>query len=58
MRSMYKNELARLMGVSRTTMSNYMKQIEDILPHYSRKQTLLTPDQVKIVCEHFCIDLD
>lgn len=56
MRAMYKNELADKMGISRSTMRAYMKQVEDKLPHYHRRQTLLTPDQVKIVCEHFCIE--
>lgn len=55
-KSMYKGELARIMGVSASTMKRYMLLIEDQLPHYRRTQSLLTPDQVKIVCEHFCIE--
>ena len=54
---MYKSELARMMGVSHTTMAMYMRQVENQLPHYKRSQTLLTPDQVSIVCKHFCIDV-
>ena len=56
MRSMYKSELAAKMGVSRSTMRLYMRRIEHLLPDYSRRQTLLTPNQVKVVCEHYCID--
>jgi len=55
-KSLYKFELAAKMGVSRSTMTNYMRRIEHLLPHYSRHQTLLTPDQVRIVCEHYGID--
>jgi len=55
MKTMYKNELAQLMGVSSGTMSSYMRSIEHLLPHYSRSQKLLTPDQVQVVRDHFCI---
>ena len=54
-RSFYKFELAARMGISRSTMTHYMRRIEHLLPHYSRRQTLLTPDQVRIVCEHYGI---
>lgn len=57
MRSMYKYELARMMGVSHSTMARYLRKMEHLLPHYDRNQTLLTPDQVRIVCEHFCIEM-
>jgi len=56
MKSMYKSELAREMGISASTMTTYMHQVEHLLPHYSRSQTLLTPDQVRIVREFFCMD--
>ena len=52
---MYKSELAQLMDVSTSTMTRYIRSIEHLLPHYSRSQKLFTPDQVKIVKEHFCI---
>lgn len=52
-KSEYKFEIAAKMGVSRSTMTSYMRRIEHLLPHYSRRQTLLTPDQVRIVCEHY-----
>ena len=55
MQAMYKKELAAKMGVSKTTMGVYMRDIEHLLPHYSRHQTLLTPDQAAIVMEHFGI---
>jgi len=55
MKSMYKFELAQLMGVSSGTMTAYMHYIEHMLPHYHRTQKLLTPDQVKVIKEHFCI---
>ena len=55
MRVMSKKELAARMGVSKTTMGVYMRSIEYKLPHYSRHQTLLTPDQAAIVIEHFGI---
>ena len=55
-KSLYKYELAAKMGISRGTMRRYMQRIEHLLPHYSRRQTLLTPDQVEIVREHFCIE--
>ena len=54
-KSEYKFEIAAKMGVSRSTMTSYMRRIEHLLPHYSRRQTLLTPDQVRIVCEHYGI---
>ena len=54
-KSEYKFEIAAKMGVSRSTMTSYMRRIEHLLPHYSRQQTLLTPDQVRIVCEHYGI---
>lgn len=55
-KAMYKNEIAERMGISRGTMRVYMKRIEHLLPHYRRRQMLLSPDQVKIVVEHYCID--
>ena len=55
MQAMYKNELAAKMGVSKTTMGAYMRRIEHLLPHYSRHQTLLTPDQAAIVIAHYGI---
>lgn len=58
MRAMLKSELAEKMGVGRTTMAKYMRQIEDRLPHYRRRQSLLSPDQAKIICEYYCITLD
>lgn len=56
MKSMYKSEIADKMGISRGTMRIYMKRIEHLLPHYHRRQMLLSPDQVKVVFEHYCID--
>ncbi|MCQ2347553.1 MAG: DUF4248 domain-containing protein, partial [Paludibacteraceae bacterium] len=56
-KAMYKSELADRMGIKHTAMSRYMRQVENQLPHYRRTQSLLTPAQVKIVCEHFCIEL-
>jgi len=56
MKSMYKSELAAMMSVGHTTMTAYMRSIEHQLPHYKRSQKLLSPDQVQIICEHFCID--
>jgi len=53
---MYKSELAKQMGVGSTTMTAYMRSIEHLLPHYHRSQKLLTPDQVRIITEHFCIE--
>ena len=58
MRAMSKSELAFRMGVSRGTMRKYMRAIEDQLPHYHRRQMLLSPDQVKIVCDHYCISVE
>ena len=58
MKAMLKCELAERMGIGRTTMAKYMRQIEDRLPHYKRRQVLLTPDQVKVVCDYYCISLD
>jgi len=55
MQAMYKKELAAKMGVSKTTMGVYMRNIEHLLPHYSRHQTLLTPDQAAIVIAHYGI---
>ena len=55
MRAMFKKELAAKMGVSKTTMGSYMRSIEYKLPHYSRHQTLLTPDQAAIVIAHYGI---
>ena len=55
MQAMYKKELAAKMGVSKTTMGVYMRSIEYKLPHYSRHQTLLTPDQAAIVIAHYGI---
>lgn len=58
MKAMLKAELADKMGIGRTTMAKYMKRVESRLPHYNRRQSLLSPDQVKVVCEYYCITLD
>ena len=58
MRAVYKYELANLMKVSGSTIQRYIRVLEPRLPHYKRTQSLLTPDQVAIIAQHYCINLD
>jgi len=56
-RSMTKAELARAAGVSQDTFRHWLRRLEPELPDYDRKQRLLTPAQVRTLCERLCIDL-
>ena len=59
-RSMYKSELAELAGVHPRTFARWlaMHHREMAEMGIARKAKLLTPKQVKFVCELFCIDLE
>jgi len=52
-----KAQLAARLPCSAGTMSRYLRAIEHKIPHYRRQQRLLTPDQVRVICEHYCIEV-
>ena len=62
MRAMTKSQLARAAGVSRSTFWRWLKdqyiqqQIEAF--QWSDKQKKLPGRLVKIICEHYVIDID
>ena len=62
MKSMTKSQLARAAGVSRSTFWRWLKdpyiqqQIEAF--QWSDKQKKLPGKLVKIICEHYVIDID
>lgn len=57
-RAMTKKELAQLAGVSRNTFGNWLKRLAPSIPDYRPQQRLLTPAQVKIICESLCISAE
>lgn len=60
MKSYLKSELAAFAGVSNHTFSRWLKVLEDDLRvlGISKNTKLLPPIAVKLICEHFCIDVD
>ncbi len=46
-----KAELCALYGVSRETFGKWLKEIQDLLPHYKPSSKVLTPAQVKVIFE-------
>lgn len=62
MKTMSKAALARKAGVSRKTLMRWLKEprIRQQLAPYKLKprQHLLPPGAVKIICEHYVIEID
>lgn len=62
MKAMSKTELARAAGVSRSTMWRWLKDpyIRQQIQKYqwSPKQKKLPGKLIKIICEHYVIDID
>lgn len=54
-KSLSKGELATKMGISSSTLTRYLKNIEKKLPNYNKTQHILTPRQVKVILEHYCV---
>ncbi len=51
-----KDELASALGISRSTLNNWVKPIEDkLLPLGYKKQKILTPAMLQIIYSHLCI---
>lgn len=61
MRAMTKSQLAKAAGVSRKTLMRWLKEpyMQTQLAHFplSPKQHKLPGKLVKIICDHFVIDL-
>jgi DNA-binding XRE family transcriptional regulator len=60
MKAMTKKELAMMAGVSRRTFSRWMTEREADLRKIGVKTSshLLPPRAVKIICEHYSIDVE
>jgi predicted site-specific integrase-resolvase len=62
MRAMTKSQLAQAAGVSRKTLMNWLKDpyIRDQMACFqlSPHQKKLPGNLIKIICEHYVIDLD
>ena len=62
MKAMTKSQLARAAGVSRWTFRRWLKEpyMKEQMArfHLSRKQQKLPGKLVKIICEHYVIDID
>ena len=62
MKAMYKSELAKAAGVNRTTLWRWLKNplIQRRLTgiRLTGKQQKLPGKAVKIICEHYAIDID
>ena len=60
-KAMYKNELARAAGVSSRTFARWLhhpsirQRLEKY--HISPRQQMLPPNVVRLICEHFDIDI-
>jgi predicted site-specific integrase-resolvase len=62
MRAMTKQQLAQRAGVSRWTLQRWLNQphMRQMLAPYNLKpkQQILPPGAVKIICEHYVIEID
>lgn len=62
MKSMTKSQLARKAGVSKRTMRRWLNDpyIKNLLAgmQLKKQQQLLPPNVVKIICEHYAIEID
>jgi hypothetical protein len=60
MKAMYKNELARLAGVSYRTFSRWLSRHQSELQEMGIPSgaRLLPPKAVKFICDNYGIDLD
>jgi hypothetical protein len=62
MRAMLKSQLAKAAGVSRKTLMNWLKDpyIQAQMAQYdlSPHQKKLPGSLIKIICEHYVIDID
>ena len=60
MKAMTKQELAIRAGVSRQTMSKWIKPFQEQLSAMgvSTKTKLLPPKAVKLLCDYYCIDVN
>lgn len=56
-RSMTKAELARLAGCSPGTFRVWLRRLAPGIPDYRPKQKILTPAQVRYICEALCIEV-
>jgi len=60
-RCVFKYEIATVLGVSRETLRKYMHQsllYEKLkLTDYKNNQKVISPAQLNIICEHFCISI-
>ncbi len=61
MRAMTKSQLARYAGVSRWTLRRWLEEpyMQEQLAKYPQSKKYKLPGQlVKIICEHYVIDID
>lgn len=56
-RSMTKAELARKAGCSPDTFRIWLQRLAPSIPDYRPSQRLLTPAQVRFICEALCIEV-
>ena len=62
MKAMYKSELAKAAGVSDRTFNRWLhspvirKKLAAL--HLSKRQQLLPPKAVEIICKHYVIEID
>lgn len=62
MRAMTKSQLAKKAGVSRWTFGRWLADpymLEQLAPFkLTKKQQLLPPGAVEIICKHYAIEID
>lgn len=59
-KAMHKGELAEAAGVTRQTLSNWMKSDREMLAEMGvgLMQKILPPNAVKYLCEKYCIEVE
>ena len=61
-KSVYKYEIANVLGVTTNTLRTYLNN--DVLQkklaefNYNKRQQIITPAQLKVICDHFGMDLN
>ena len=62
MKAMTKSQLAKAAGVSRQTLQSWLKDPyiqERLAPmNLKKRQHILPPSAVQIICEHYAIEID